>query len=50
MGYNFIKKNYNTTSICENQGVVWIEHNNLKDKPGLRHAYSTRLGGVSEGV
>lgn len=49
MTHRLIKKNYNSTVACENEGVMWIEHNNLKDLPGLRHAYSTRIGGVSSG-
>jgi len=46
---DFIKKEYSSTGICENQGVVWIEHDNLSKLSGLRHAYSTRIGGVSTG-
>lgn len=46
---DFNKKEYNSTTICSNKNVVWIEHNNLRKFDNLRHAYSTRIGGVSKG-
>lgn len=44
------KKDYKTTITQENQGVVWIEHMLFQQAEGVRQAFSTRLGGVSEGV
>ena len=45
----FKRKDYKTTGIYENEGVVWIEHDKLSRFPKLKHAYSTRIGGVSTG-
>lgn len=46
----FVRKGYNSTSVIEKNGVIWIEHNNLKKLSGVKHAYSTRIGGVSTGA
>lgn len=46
---NWNKKNYHTTVFRENHGVVWIEFEALQGLP-VKHAYSTRIGGVSTGV
>ena len=43
------KKDYETTLTKEKDGVVWIEFKAYQDFP-IKHAYSTRLGGVSTGV
>lgn len=43
------KKDYDTTLIREKSGVVWIEFKAYQGLP-VKHAYSTRIGGVSEGV
>lgn len=46
---NWNKKDYQTTVTRERNGVVWIEFEALQGLP-VKHAYSTRLGGVSTGV
>lgn len=46
---NWNKKDYQTTVTRESNGVVWIEFEALQGLP-VKHAYSTRLGGVSTGV
>ncbi len=46
---NWIKKDYATTVTRENNGVVWIEFEAFSGFP-IKHAYSTRIGGVSSGV
>lgn len=46
----FNKKDYDTTVIKENEGVVWIEHKIFEQFPEIRTAFSTRIGGVSTGV
>lgn len=43
------KKDYQTTLFREKDGVVWIEFEALQGLP-VKHAYSTRIGGVSTGV
>ncbi len=43
------KKDYETTLTKEKDGVVWIEFKAYQDFP-IKHAYSTRMGGVSTGV
>ncbi len=44
------KKNYKTTSVKQNNKVTWIEFDLLNDRSyPVRHAFSTRLGGVSRG-
>ncbi len=43
------KKGDETTLIKEKDGVVWIEFKAYQGLP-IKHAYSTRLGGVSTGV
>jgi len=50
MEISWNKKNYDTTVTCEKNGVVWLEFKEFIDKGfPIRHAYSTRIGGVSEG-
>jgi hypothetical protein len=49
MNLNWKKKDYDTTLVREKNGVVWIEFQALQGLP-VKHAYSTRLGGVSTGV
>lgn len=34
---------------CEKDGVVWLSNPMLSEISGVRHGFSTRLGGVSEG-
>lgn len=46
---DWVKKDYQTTVLRRNQGVVWIEFEALQALP-VKHAYSTRIGGVSSGV
>lgn len=36
--------------VKENQGVTYLSYRTLEKVPGLVHAFSTRLGGVSEGI
>ena len=40
---------YKTTEIKEENGVPYIVFKNL-ELPGIIHGFSTRLGGVSEGI
>lgn len=46
---NFVKKGTDTTRIVVRDGVPVIEFNLFKNTAGIRHGFSTRLGGVSEG-
>ena len=50
MQTTFIRKDYITTDALENDGVVWIEHKLLASYKEIRHAFSTRIGGVSKGA
>lgn len=36
-------------TLIENRGVAYLQYNSLKNIPFINHAFSTRLGGVSEG-
>lgn len=48
---NIIKKDQlNTIKINENEGVTFLTYDKLDACEGFTHAFSTRLGGVSEGI
>ena len=36
--------------VRENDGVIWLSYPMLEQCPGVRNAFSTREGGVSQGI
>ena len=51
MKYDFKYKNKeNIMSICENAGVTFLQFNSLNECGIVKHGFSTRMGGVSEGI
>ena len=36
--------------IKENKGVTWLSYQAFEQFPDIVHAFSTRLGGVSQGI
>lgn len=51
MGYNFKLKNKdNVLTLCEKAGVPYLQFNALNECGIVTHGFSTRMGGVSEGI
>ena len=44
------KNNLDILKVNENQGVTYLTYNKLSEYSDFVHAFSTRLGGVSEGI
>lgn len=51
MKYDFIYKNEEKVmTLCEKEGVPFLQFNALKESGLVVHGFSTRMGGVSEGI